>query len=139
MDLKAFYLRFRHVLDWFNLAPTRVVPLVMVTLGFLTEREVKGETFRSIGGRVDILESSTRSLYRNGIVCVRVMLPFFVGVFLRWRWDDTTAKSFLTMHAGWKLSGELGFALRVQSDESSARGTTGPNAGQAWGLSDGDK
>lgn len=83
----------------------------------------------------------TGSLYYNGIAFVRVMLPFFVGVMVRWS-GSTTRRAFVQTHVGWKLNGDPAVTFRVQSDESGRISNTGPafdNHGQAVGWSDGPK
>lgn len=77
------------------------------------------------------------SLYYNGIIFFRVMLPFFVG--LQVRWGKDVKPSFFQTHIGWKLNGRLAIALRFQSDASAAAGMDFPNPGQAQGWSDGGK
>jgi len=75
------------------------------------------------------------SLYQNGIVFVRVMLPFYVGIMVRWSGDPTVRRQYLQCHAGWKLNGNFAITFRIQCDASSELGTTGPNWGQAKGWS----
>ena len=73
------------------------------------------------------------SLYYNGAFFFRLMLPFFIGVHIRW------GVRYLQMAIGWKLNGRFGVIFRVQSDKSSAAGTHGPNYGQANGWECGTK
>jgi hypothetical protein len=74
-----------------------------------------------------------QSLFFNSVFFVRFSLPF--GVFISVRWSSSeTAKAILQTGIGWKLNGRLGILLRVQSDETSARGVTGQNIGQARGF-----
>lgn len=57
------------------------------------------------------------------------------GVFASVRWSSSeTAKALLQVGAGWKLNGRIAVLFRVQSDESSAAGSSGPNYGQARGF-----
>lgn len=75
------------------------------------------------------------SLYYNGIVFVRVMLPFFVGVHVRWSGDPARKKQFVQAHVGWKKNGDFAVTFRLQNDASSLAGTYGRNFGQAQGWS----
>ena len=71
------------------------------------------------------------SLYYNGFLFIRVMLPFFVGVHIRWSGDPETDRQYLQTHFGWKKNGDLAITFRIQNDTSSAAGTYGKNVGQA--------
>ena len=73
------------------------------------------------------------SLFYNGAFFFRFMLPFFVGVHIRW------GVRYLQIAIGWKLNGRFGLVFRVQSDKSAATGTHGPNYGQANGWECGPK
>lgn len=73
------------------------------------------------------------SLFYNGAVFVRVMLPFWIGIHIRF------GKRYLQAGLGWKLNGRFGIICRIQTDESSAQGTHGPNYGQASGWDCGTK
>lgn len=95
-----------------------------------------------------------RSLYFNAVFFVRYSTwapAFFAqaittlitgwwwlmlfGLFASVRWSaSTTAKALLQVGAGWKLNGRIAVLLRVQSDASSAAGSSGPNYGQATGF-----
>ncbi len=95
-----------------------------------------------------------RSLFFNAVFFVRYstcMPAFFVqamltlitgwwwlmlpGAFASVRWSaSSTAKALLQVGAGWKLNGRIALLLRVQSDASSAAGSSGPNYGQASGF-----
>lgn len=79
---------------------------------------------------------TTRSLFRNGMVYVRLLWPF--GVFLHVRWCGSCRRAFLQTGAGWKLNGRFAVLFRVQSDATAAAGTSGPNFGQAPGWSEGE-
>lgn len=73
------------------------------------------------------------SLFYNAIFFLRLSFPF--GVFFALRWSSsTTAKALLQIGAGWKLNGRIALLVRVQSDASSAAGSSGPNYGQATGF-----
>ena len=88
--------------------------------------------------RISFGRQQTGSLYYNGMVFIRVMLPFYVGVMVRWS-GSTTKKAYLQTHAGWKLNGNLAVTLRIQSDLDAATGHQFPNVGQALGWADGPK
>lgn len=75
------------------------------------------------------------SLYYNGIVFIRVMLPFFVGLHVRWSGDPQVKKQFLQTHLGWKKNGDFAVTFRIQNDLSAFLGTYGRNYGQAEGFS----
>lgn len=78
----------------------------------------------------------TRSLFRNGLVYVRLLWPF--GLFLHVRWCGSCRRAFLQAGVGWKLNGRFAVLMRVQSDDSAAVGVYGPNTGQAQGWREGD-
>lgn len=84
-------------------------------------------------------DSETQSLFYNAMLFVRIMWPSFIGVGIRWGGRGGKRREFLQVYAGWKLNGRLGAAFRIQSDESGARGTMGPNSGQATGWRYGPK
>ena len=115
-----------------NLRPSAILPLACITLGFK-----QGGRWRL--GWVKFGHDADQSLFYNGILCVRVMLPFFVGIGIRWAGSNPAAREFAHVAAGWKLNGELTAELRIQSDESSSAGATSPNFGQAWGWAAGPK
>lgn len=74
-----------------------------------------------------------QSLFYNAIFFLRLALP--LGIFASFRWSSATdKKALLQTGAGWKLNGRLAILFRIQSDSSSAQGTTGPNLGQATGF-----
>lgn len=77
--------------------------------------------------------TEARSLFYNAIFFLRLASPF--GVFVSVRWSaSTTAKALLQVGVGWKLNGRIALLLRIQSDASSAAGSSGPNYGQATGF-----
>ncbi len=94
-----------------------------------------GPTFSWIAWGSD----KTMSLYYNGIIYVRLMLPFWVGIQLRWAGSNPQVREYLQLGFGWKLNGRFGIHARIQSDASSSAGVSGPNVGQAWGWADGTK
>ena len=79
---------------------------------------------------------SRQSLFRNGVLFVRLLRPFGVFVMLRWG-GKNASPAFLQAGIGWKLNGRFGLLLRLQSDASAAAGVTGPNLGQAVGFARG--
>lgn len=73
------------------------------------------------------------SLFYNAVFFLRLSWPF--GVFASVRWSaSSTAKALLQLGAGWKLNGRIALLLRIQSDATSAAGSSGPNYGQASGF-----
>ena len=79
------------------------------------------------------------SLFYNGVIYIRFMLPFWVGVQIRWRGYDPFSKEFLQTGIGWKGNGRIALLFRIQSDLSGAEGMTGHNYGQAIGWQCGAK
>jgi hypothetical protein len=73
------------------------------------------------------------SLYYNGILFFRVMLPFFIGLHVRWSGDPAVRRQFLQTHIGWKKNGDFAITFRIQNDASAAAGSSGPNVNQAPG------
>jgi len=73
------------------------------------------------------------SLYYNGIIFFRAMLPFYLGLMVRWSGDPKVKKQYMQVHFGWKLNGDLAATIRFQNDTSSAQGTYGHNYNQAQG------
>lgn len=79
------------------------------------------------------------SLFYNGIFYFRFMLPFWIGVGIRWAGGNPTRREYLQTGIGWKGNGRFAILLRIQSDRSAAEGTSGPNYGQAEGFNCGTK
>ena len=104
------------------------------------------------------------SLFQNGTVFVRwTVTPltpsfllaglalglifswwFFVlltyGLFVHVSWKETGDRRYLQTGFGHKLNGRMGLLLRVpENDEKAAKGTNGPNLGQAKGWECGQK
>lgn len=125
--------RLSPLMDRLRIPPRYVLPLVSVCLGYRCANERGGW-----GGRISFGDSETTSLYYNGVLWLRLMLPFYVGLGLRWR-GMGEGREFLQAGLGWKLNGDFAATFRVQSDGSAARGTTGPNFGQAVGWQEGTK
>lgn len=69
------------------------------------------------------------SLFYNAQFFLRLAFPF--GVFFGMR---LSSSHLFQCGIGFKLNGRFAILFRVQSDESAARGVTGPNYGQssAW-------
>lgn len=82
-------------------------------------------------------DCQTDSLFRNGVVYLRLLAPF--GIFWSVRWAAFKRRSFLQSGIGWKLNGRAAALFRVQGDESAAKGVHGPNYGQAVGFAEGNK
>lgn len=98
--------------------------------------------------------TENRSLFYNAVFFVRystVPVVFFAqvlltlatgwwwlmlfGIFASVRWSpSSTAKALLQAGIGWKLNGRIALLLRIQSDATSAAGSSGPNYGQATGF-----
>ncbi|MRD73284.1 hypothetical protein HCX48_00545 [Rhodocyclus tenuis] len=108
---------------------------------------IGGERVRSIGIAWGFRENGRwrwrpritgqQSLFFNAVVFVRLTWVDFmpVGFFASVRWSpSSTAKALLQTGIGWKLNGRLAVLFRIQSDQSSAAGVTGPNSGQAPGF-----
>ena len=112
-----------------NLNPRYVFPLFSIQWGW-------DRNPRNI--RISFGRQQTKSLYYNGIVFIRVMLPFYAGVMVRWSGSHVD-KAYLQTHAGWKLNGDFAVTLRIQSDLEAAKGHEFPNEGQALGWADGPK
>ena len=109
-----------------------VIPLVVMTLGYKVDGKWKW-------GDIEFGKAGGDSLFYNGIFCIRLLLPFFIGFGIRWAGKDPSAREFLHFAFGWKLNGEFAIEFRIQSDESSAAGATSPNYGQAFGWNKGTK
>lgn len=141
----------------FLLAENTVKPLVEIEYGANAS-----DASRPDFGHLVIGRGQVRSLFRNAMLYLRLAWPF--GIFWSLRWSGATDRRALMQGAlGWKLNGRwtMGvlwlvclpvwylygwqwwylvglFAIRIQSDASSAAGATGPNYGQATGWLEGD-
>lgn len=74
-----------------------------------------------------------QSLFFNAVFFFR--LCWRPGVFFSFRWSgSSTKKALFQCGIGWKLNGRFAFILRIQSDETSAAGSSSPNTGQATGF-----
>lgn len=120
------------LVDRLNMPPAWWVPLLCVCLGYKSAE-------RGWGGFV-ILGGSDKdgSLYHNGAVFLRLALPCWIGLGVRWR-GTGQGREYFQFGVGWKRNGQFGVNFRFQSDDSAAAGTTGPNFGQALGWAEGHK
>ena len=69
-----------------------------------------------------------KSLFYNAQFFLRLSLP--LGIFFGMR---LTTERLFQCGIGWKLNGRLAVLFRFQTDESAAKGVTGPNYGQSTG------
>jgi hypothetical protein len=91
-------------------------------------------TVRRWGARLTVGGGDEKSLYWNAALFIRVNAPFGLWIGAR-----LGANRLFQTGIGYKLSGYLGANFRIQTDESAAAGTTGPNSGQERGWQDGPK
>ena len=131
--------------------PKYVVPVFSLALGhrFDTEITQHGRDYDSSddltvvrrwwGARLSFGGDATRALYYNAALFVRFNLPFGIFIGVRWAGNDPAKKEYLQLGLGTKLNGDFAATFRIQSDESAAAGTTGPNVGQAAGWNGGPK
>lgn len=119
------------LVDRLNIDPRYVVRVVSGCFGFRTQ---KGWAV----GWLAFGNAMSESLYYNGMLYFRVCLPFWIGLGVRWR-GTGVGKEYWQGGLGWKTNGQFGANFRIQSDESAAAGTTGPNYGQAVGWNEGTK
>ena len=78
-------------------------------------------------------------LFLNGVICIRVMLPGWVGVQLRWS-GSTTKISYWQGGLGWGHNGRIKPVIfRFLDDASSAKGELNPNTDQSLGWEFGGK
>lgn len=114
-----------------NMDPANWIPLVCVALGYKTQAG-------KWGGFVLFGDSDKDgSLYHNAMFFFRLAWPW-IGLGIRWR-GTGQGREYFQFGIGWKRNGQLGLNIRVQSDDSAAEGTTGPNFGQAFGWAEGHK
>jgi hypothetical protein len=134
-----------------SIHPKYVVPVFSLALGYRVDGEFTqhGEDHNAVddlvvrrrlwGGHVAFGGSHTNSLFYNAALFVRFNLPFGIFVGIRWAGKYPARNEFFQAGIGYKLNGDFGAPLRVQSDNSAAGGTAGPNVGQAAGWSAGTK
>ena len=115
-----------------DISQDRWVPLVCVCIGYRSADRGCGG-FILFGG-----SDKDGSLYHNGAFFLRLALPFWIGLGIRWS-GTGKGREYFQFGIGWKRNGQAGLNIRVQSDDSAAAGTTGPNYGQAIGWSEGHK
>ncbi len=132
LDIKKYAIQFTNLFKVFNIPKKFVFPVLVLTLGYKVDGKWKW-------GDIKFGHSGDESLFYNGILCIRIMLPFFIGIGFRWAGSNPTVREFLHTLVGWKLSGSIAVEFRIQSDESSSSGYTSPNNGQAWGWNKGNK
>lgn len=77
--------------------------------------------------------TGNESLFYNAVFFVRLGLPFLFCASIRWS-GSTTSRAVLQFCVGFKLNGRSALSIRIQSDASSAAGSSGPNYGQAAGF-----
>lgn len=118
----------------FCLDTERIKPVLEVEYGANKETADRPD-FKNLEFRTGA-DCTTRSLFRNGLIYVRLLRPF--GVFMHVRWCGACRRAFLQAGLGWKLNGRFAVLFRVQSDASAEKGTSGPNLGQAHGFLEGD-
>jgi hypothetical protein len=125
----------------FCLHKESIRPVLRLTLGYtqVDEDGVRRWKWGDVLWGKGTQERPDPSLYRNGVIFFRFMLPFYVGFSIRWAGVDPTAKEYLQTGMGWKLNGRFTFTFRVQSDITSAEGTHGPNFDQSVGWAYGNK
>lgn len=137
MTLVEKFMTWKRSIPWLqSRVPEKfILPLFSVCLGYKKKSDGKW------GGNVAFGKDKTMSLFYNGMFYVRVMLPFFVGLQIRWAGKDINAQEYLQTYLGIKLNGEWAVIprFRIQSDVSAGNGTTGPNYGQATGWNEGTK
>lgn len=131
--------------------PKYVLPLFSLAIGYVVENDYTQHgrdydpsdditVFRRLwGAHIAFGGSHTSSLYYNGMLFLRFNFPFGVFVGIRWAGKDPSADEFWQAGFGYKLNGDFASTMRVQSDESAAQGTYGPNSGQARGWAGGTK
>lgn len=119
------------LVDRLNMPPEWWIPLVCICFGYRSERGWGG--FIILGG-----SDKDGSLYHNGAIFLRLGLPFWIGLGVRWR-GTGQGREYFQFGLGWKRNGQFGLNIRFQSDDSAAAGTTGPNFGQAIRWAEGTK
>lgn len=129
-----------------KLHPRWCFPILSLSLGYRTVGEFTQHnrdydstddehfTVRRWGARLTLGSGDEKSLYWNAALFIRVNAPLGVWLGIRVGSD----RIFQT-GIGYKLSGVIGANFRLQTDDSAAEGTTGPNYGQERGWWDGTK
>lgn len=141
MTLQEFNAKFINPwLDKLAISPNNVRPIVAFVFGYkIAALDNRGGGDGWQVGRLWFGRVSNEKLFYNGVLMVRVMLPFYVGIHIRWAGKEPTHREYFQFYLGWKLNGFLSAAFRFQSDKSAADGFTSPNPNQAIGWFDGAK
>jgi len=109
------------------------------TVGYFTQHAADYDSsddrkyvVRRWGARATLGGGDERSLYWNAAFFIRINAPFGV-----WFGVRLGADRLFQCGVGYKLSGYVGGNFRLQTDNSSFTGVTGPNYGQERGWWDG--
>jgi len=125
---------------WLNklaLDPKFVYPIFACVIGYkVAPLENRGGGW---GARFWLGRVANEKLFYNGAFFIRLMLPFYIGIGIRWSGKKPTKREFLQCYIGWKLNGFFSAVFRVQSDVSAAEGFTAPNPNLSQGWFDGPK
>lgn len=125
--------------SWLNLVlntppflmPTEfVAPVLCVVIGF---KRAGTWVFGKIGRGPGMPGQGT--MFWNGILEIRFMLPFYVNLMIRW--SATSSPSYFQFQFGWKLNGRFAIAFRFLDDSSAAIGVLSPNTDQSGGFNEG--
>jgi hypothetical protein len=112
------------------LLPTYVIaPVIMFTSGYIS-----AETGKWVW--IDFTNQYPQ-MFRNGMFCIRFMLPFCICLQVRWSAD--ASPSYFQTIIGWKLNGRFGLSFRFEDDPSAAAGVLQVNTDQASGWNEGGK
>lgn len=129
------YLEYKHqstalgrAYDWLGNAltiPTEwVVPVLAVQYGYGSTPEWSWRNLLNL--KIYTGKEANGALYQNGLFYARLMLPFWIGLHIRW------GSRFIQLGAFWKLIGRPAIHCRIQSD-------TSDQGGLATGFQDGPK
>jgi len=129
MDFKALRAKIGKMADYLNLPEKYILPLLSLQWG-CSESGNKPDLQNIDVGWLG--NKHSQSLLYNGLVFFRVSLPFLICLKIRWS-GSTTKKSYMDFIIGWKHNGDLAITFRIQSDQTSAAGTYGPNVNQHMG------
>ncbi|MHB8727574.1 MAG: hypothetical protein ACYC9K_00890 [Sulfuricaulis sp.] len=131
MDIKTLRSKVGKLADALSLPEKYILPIFTIQWGCGT---VKKPNLLNLNGSTGHGKHDA-SLYYNGILFIRVMLPFFIGLHVRWSGDPAVKKQYMQTHIGWRKNGDFVITFRIQCDASSAIGTYGQNVNQAQGWS----
>ncbi len=130
----------KYIDPWLNRAKIShrlVVPVFAFAIGYkVSPVEKRGGGY---GARFWLGRIANEKLFYNGVLMFRVMLPFYVGIHIRWAGSNPKKREFLQTYIGWKLNGFFSAVFRIQSDVSAEEGFTSPNKNLAYGWNDGPK